>query len=306
MTQGRVVSAREESPGQLLVELNNVVPALPSGTLFYLVFDSFAADSTFDTGLAFVQGAMTALCPYRVLMLNKDFTILPCMEQYVFGTTEPLVVGLDGKVELPLHAMPKIPSGAQVELRGTLSFDASQLEYEGIRLAPAMQGGSALVTGNAGVMDVLVNGTPADSISSLATVRFTVRPRKEVTKLTVQFQPTELDTRCRTSMDFVPYPIIIDGICQPLLRRVSTQAISSFPNPAPHAATVQFTVTHDGPVTVRLLDASGRELRRLLDAWMPAGSYTQSVDTSQLPSADYLAVLESGGTATVTRIVVTR
>lgn len=306
MTEGRVVSAREESPGQLLVELNNVVPTLPSGPLFYLVFDSFAADSTFDTGLAFVQGAMTALCPYRVLMLNKDFTILPCAEQYTFGIAEPLVVGLDGKVELPLHAVPKIPSGAKVELRGTLSFDASQLEYEGIRLAPAMQGGSALVTGNAGVMDVLVDGTPTDSLSSLATVRFTVRPRKEVTKLTVQFQPTELDTRCRTSTDFVPYPIIVDGICQPLLRRVASQAISSFPNPAPHAATVQFTVTQDGPVIVRLLDASGRELRRLLDAWMPSGSYTQSVDTSQLPSGDYLAVLESGATATVARIVVMR
>lgn len=306
MTEGRVVSAREESPGQLLVELNNVVPVLPSGPLFYLVFDSFAADSTFATGLAFVQGNMTALCPYRVLMLNKDFTILPCVEQYVFGIGEPLVVGLDGQVELPLHAVPKIPSGAKVELRGTLSFDASQLEYEGIRLAPAMQGGSALVTGNAGVMDVLVDGTPTDSLSSLATVRFTVRPRKEVTKLTVQFQPTELDTRCRTSTDFVPYPIIVDGICQPLLRRVASQAISSFPNPAPHAATVQFTVTQDGPVIVRLLDASGRELRRLLDAWMPSGSYTQSVDTSQLPSGDYLAVLESGSTATVARIVVMR
>lgn len=306
MTDGRVVTAREESPGQLLVELNNVVPTLPSGPLFYLVFDSFAADSTFDTGLAFVQGAMTALCPYRVLMLNKDFTILPCAEQYTFGIAEPLVVGLDGKVELPLHAVPKIPSGAKVELRGTLSFDASQLEYEGIRLAPAMQGGSALVTGNAGVMDVLVDGTPTDSLSSLATVRFTVRPRKEVTKLAVQFQPTELDTRCRTSTDFVPYPIIVDGICQPLLRRVASQAISSFPNPAPNAATVQFTVTQDGPVIVRLLDASGRELRRLLDAWMPSGSYTQSVDTSQLPSGDYLAVLESGATATVARIVVMR
>jgi hypothetical protein len=51
-----------------------------------------------------------------------------------------------------------------------------------------------------------------------------------------------------------------------------------YPNPVADKGTVLWTVKTEGKVTLKLYDASGREIRRLVDAQMKPGRYTASWD----------------------------
>jgi hypothetical protein len=71
------------------------------------------------------------------------------------------------------------------------------------------------------------------------------------------------------------------------------------PNPFNPEVSVRFTVDADGPVTLRVVDASGRLVTTLVDGYLGAGSYTQSWDGrdasgTAMASGVYLFELRAG------------
>lgn len=67
-----------------------------------------------------------------------------------------------------------------------------------------------------------------------------------------------------------------------------TPATSLYPNPVTAASQLQYEVKTAGPVTVELLDATSRPLRAVVPATtQAAGSYSQAIDLSDLPSGTY-------------------
>ena len=75
------------------------------------------------------------------------------------------------------------------------------------------------------------------------------------------------------------------------------------PNPFRDAARVSLSLPREDRARVTLVDATGRELRLLLDERMAAGPHSIALDASGLPSGVYFARLAVGGEVITSRVV---
>ncbi|MFN8546771.1 MAG: CHRD domain-containing protein [Candidatus Eisenbacteria bacterium] len=71
--------------------------------------------------------------------------------------------------------------------------------------------------------------------------------------------------------------------------------LANWPNPFAASTHVRFYLPREGAVSLKLYDASGRELRTLLSGPRPAGWGEISVDGRNLPNGLYLYRLDQGG-----------
>ena len=78
------------------------------------------------------------------------------------------------------------------------------------------------------------------------------------------------------------------------------------PNPVVGRAAVRFVLARPGPVTVRLLDVRGREVRRVAGGDRAAGPHAVALDTAGLAAGLYLVRLEAGRDARTVPVTVVR
>jgi hypothetical protein len=74
-------------------------------------------------------------------------------------------------------------------------------------------------------------------------------------------------------------------------------AISNYPNPFNGRTTIQLEVGREGQFRLAVYDVQGREVRLLLDEWLPQGSREVTFDADNLPSGTYLYRLSGDGAA---------
>jgi hypothetical protein len=92
---------------------------------------------------------------------------------------------------------------------------------------------------------------------------------------------------------------------------ISPFGSSNFPNPTSGPCRISFQVKPEGPVTVRLVDASGRVVRRMLDGAHPAGDYSliwngQDDNGRDLPAGVYFTHIQTKEKTTTGRVVLAR
>lgn len=90
-----------------------------------------------------------------------------------------------------------------------------------------------------------------------------------------------------------------------------TESAAVSPNPTDGPCRVSFTLAADSPVSVDLVDATGRIVRRLLDGPHPAGEYSLKWDGKDdagrdLPAGVYFTHVTTGEGMTTGRVVVAR
>ena len=78
--------------------------------------------------------------------------------------------------------------------------------------------------------------------------------------------------------------------------------IANYPNPFNPVTTLQYTVTSDGPVTLRVFDLLGRVVATSVDGPQAAGMHTVQFNGSGLASGAYVCRLESAGAVVSCRI----
>ncbi len=78
-------------------------------------------------------------------------------------------------------------------------------------------------------------------------------------------------------------------------------SLGAYPNPFNPRTTFAYTLPRSGDVTLRILDAGGREVARPIASPQPAGPGAYAWDAGQLPSGVYLARLELDGRVLVSR-----
>ncbi|MDT8324990.1 MAG: T9SS type A sorting domain-containing protein, partial [Bacteroidota bacterium] len=116
-----------------------------------------------------------------------------------------------------------------------------------------------------------------------------------------------MESGCSVSTSVEAPLIIVDGICRPLLRRRATAlTVTNYPNPFSDQTALTITLPGEGAVSVHLLDTQGRRVRTLLSAVLPAGSYEQRFDASQLAPGEYTVLLRADGREAVRRILCVR
>lgn len=78
------------------------------------------------------------------------------------------------------------------------------------------------------------------------------------------------------------------------------------PNPTRGASRIRFAMAHGGHASLRVFDVSGREVRRLVDGVLDAGSHEAAFDSRGLAGGLYFYRLEAGGVVRTRRLVVER
>lgn len=78
------------------------------------------------------------------------------------------------------------------------------------------------------------------------------------------------------------------------------------PNPFAAATTIQFTLSRDANITLKVFDLSGRLVSTLVDDLRGAGDHTAVFDGSQLPNGVYFYVLNDGQSITKNRLLLVR
>ena len=78
------------------------------------------------------------------------------------------------------------------------------------------------------------------------------------------------------------------------------------PNPFNPRTKLAFDLPRDGRARLSLHDLSGREVRRLLEADLPAGRHEFALDAAGLASGVYIARLDAGGYADAQRLTLVR
>jgi ELWxxDGT repeat protein len=76
----------------------------------------------------------------------------------------------------------------------------------------------------------------------------------------------------------------------------------NYPNPFSTTTGIVFTMPIDGRVHLRVFDLLGREVRTVVDSWMPAGTHTVRFDARELPAGSYYLQLDALG-ARQTRVM---
>jgi hypothetical protein len=80
----------------------------------------------------------------------------------------------------------------------------------------------------------------------------------------------------------------------------------NFPNPFNPSTQITFSVTKEGPVTLRVYDVLGREVATLVNENRKAGQYTERFDGSRLASGVYMYVLQSGDGRLTSRMILSK
>ncbi len=68
----------------------------------------------------------------------------------------------------------------------------------------------------------------------------------------------------------------------------------NFPNPFNPTTTISYQIPKDGPVTIKIFDALGREVTTLVDEFKSAGQYSVKFDASHLSTGIYFYSIKSG------------
>ncbi len=127
--------------------------------------------------------------------------------------------------------------------------------------------------------------------------------------LTVHWDPAQSTLLAGTSSAGLWQQTIASPVDAPLVVDAAALAIKVAPNPAREATTLHFAVPNGGAqVTADVFDASGRRIRRLVDAALPAGDrrlvWDGAADNGERASAGvYFVRVRAGGEESTARIV---
>ena len=80
----------------------------------------------------------------------------------------------------------------------------------------------------------------------------------------------------------------------------------NYPNPFNPSTQISFSLTKEGPVSLRVYDILGREVATLVKENRKPGQYTERFDGSRLASGVYMYVLQSGDGRLTSRMVLSK
>ncbi|MCB2203114.1 VWA domain-containing protein [bacterium] len=156
----------------------------------------------------------------------------------------------------------------------------------------------------------IIGGNDVTTPGELCYLTFEAAPIFESRKTEIGISPPEVQQFC-TIASSQNGLVTVSGTCERALGQsegtVQREGIlNTHPNPITGNGSVTFGIATDRHVILRLVDAMGNEVRRLIDASMQKGEYFARIDSDHLPSGRYFLVLSTGSTQEVVSLIVAR
>lgn len=82
--------------------------------------------------------------------------------------------------------------------------------------------------------------------------------------------------------------------------------IQNYPNPFNPSTKIIYSIKQDGLVTLKIYDILGREIRTLVNEFVPAGNYEVVFNASLLPSGMYIYKIQSGSFTDAKKMLLTK
>jgi hypothetical protein len=122
-----------------------------------------------------------------------------------------------------------------------------------------------------------------------------------VTSGTWQYRLVQIDLDGRRN-EIEPIRVVSTSVAEEIPLEFALE--QNYPNPFNPSTTIQFTVTDNDPVTLKVYNLIGQEVATLVDETLAPGTYTCTFDAAGLASGVYLYRLQSGkDTATMPAVL---
>jgi len=245
-------------------------------------------------------------CPYVVDAKGVTLRLIACLAEWRIGDAMDIVISDEETVLLPVTVAPLPEVGKPLEFTVDVMYDARLLEYRGVTMNSSAFDGDVLVHGDGDLLTVHASGTVLASEADICYLVFRGFAEPKSRKTTIQYVNPELLSGCVINYRTIEPTIFIDGICEPLVRRIPQPVMSNHPNPFAPSTSVTFTIPEDAHSILRILDREGRYIKTLINSYLPAGDYVHRFDAVDLPAGEYLAVLQTSAGNVVHRLLLVK
>lgn len=302
VSEGAAMLVTRVRGGFVRIEVTNHLPTMPSGPLFELVFASGGTAVDTVTGIVVTDASLQQQCPVALTTGGASVLLQACQERFRIGSVETIVPQSGGNARVPVRVEPAIAAFTRFDLHFSVTYDTAVMRFVQADAAGTLAAGAALVaTPIKGSVVLDLHALAADSTGIACWLVFAPNNLKRATASTVHFDALFMRTGCAVQTGSEDPTVLLDGRCERLIAPVGKlPAISGHPNPFNPGTTLDFSIPSTGAVTVRILDAAGRDVALLASGDFEAGKYRIPFNAAGLPSGTYRAVLHCGsGTATV-------
>ncbi len=88
-----------------------------------------------------------------------------------------------------------------------------------------------------------------------------------------------------------------------MINKVSLNLLAK-PNPFVQQTTLQYTLAHDSPVTLNIIDAQGRQVTQLVNEQQLKGQYLVDFNAQDLPAGMYWARLQARQSVQIAKLMI--
>lgn len=293
IAEGAMVTIDHATPGELRLSTIPYLPVRAGGTLVEVEFHTAGGSDTSTTLLSLTDVAVLQQCPTTVTATGARIRLLPCETHYDLRPAPAYVARAGDVLHLPLVLTPSLPAGTQCTLDVTLAWNPDDLVFVDL----VTDGSLAAqlppdIVRTADAARFTFSGVTVASTGTLVTVRFRSVARDEARIAHITLVPSTFTTECITTVAAVGGAIPIDGICERVVaRRTSEQYVRNHPSPFHRSTVITFGLVRAGDARVSIHDATGREVAVLADGMRAEGTWRVTFDAGGLPAGVYHVVL---------------
>jgi uncharacterized protein YegL len=301
LTQNQLVSMQKTRPGEMEFVFSGIKPAMFTNRLVGFPVQALRSDSSRTVAFVFVDSVALEGCPVNFDLQPDTTKICLCFQKLDVeiegngfiksGETVAFPVRIPGGlvpgVGAQLTVEVLLPGDVQLEsiTSGDL-FDPNAIQWQQlsdgwIRIEIP---GFAMPQSSEGIFVNLITDIPFLQSAKIFSLDF--RNLKLLHKC------------CPELQDEFTIPILVDGLCDKIIRRRAEASISTAPNPVGGARGdvsnihVNFNHSHQGGhYTLALVDVNGNIIVTIAEQQFEAGEYIFALNSAGLANGSYMVVL---------------
>jgi len=288
ITQNTTVQLNKLRPGVYRFSAEFVQPGMETGHLVGISLRALAATSSRLVHIEIDSVILSSGCPNTVSTSGHEIEICQC-EETLTARMDTTVVSPSGE-DVDVRFCWEYFGGQAEQLRGEVRFDETILSFVDV-LSADLSWQFVLREAEPGKL-VIVGEPLAPSSNPCMLLRFRSHVSREVLLDQVAIPRFTAYAQCCMDADSMSTLVYVDGVCQPLVRRVPK--VEVFPQPASSVITVRARIEGIGDAATGIVRLYSMDGMLQLERSIPVaanGAVEALIDMSTIHPGSYTAVI---------------